>query len=140
MLRLFNTVVILVILICLAHIFLGGPLSPGPGPDPITPVVAGFHVLIVEETSTNRAWNYNDKMLDDFADKSCAKINGTPEFRIYDKDQDLSHASKDWQAAMEDAKKHDPPWVETWGTKKQRSSEALPADAESTVKLLEKKR
>lgn len=138
MVRLMNTVVVLVVLIYIARAATEGQ-SIGPGPTPITPVVPGLHVLLVEETSQDRLWNYNDKSLDDFASKNCAKIDGTPEFRIYDKETDLTYASKDWKAAMDDAKKHesDLPWLETWGTKKQRVSQKLPADAEATLKVLE---
>jgi hypothetical protein len=141
-LRLFNTVVVLLVLILVAHLVLDGSDSPGPGPNPITPVVAGLHVLVVEETGLDRLWNYNDKRLDEFADKNCAKANGAPEFRIYDKDTDLTHASRDWQEAMADAKKHEGelPWLETWGTRKQRVSQKLPLSADDTLKVLESHR
>lgn len=138
--RVVNSIVVLVVLIYISQRLFDGSFAPGPGPAPITPTVSGFHYLIVEETGQERQWNYNDIRLDEFADKNCAKVSGTPEARIYDVDIDLTYASPDWREAMEDAKKHkdELPWLETWGNKRgQRLSQKLPADAESTVKLLE---
>lgn len=134
--RIANAVLIVVLLACIVSKLPLGALRPDGGSG-IKPVVPGMHVLIVEETGQDRLWPYNAKTLDEFAMDHCAKVNGTPEKRIYDKDIDLSNASRDWQEAMADAKKdgHTLPWLEVWGVRKP-VSEPLPKSLDETLSEL----
>lgn len=86
-----------------------GPNPPGPGPTPDpTPAPipsAGLRVLILYETSElsklpiSQASILSSTALRRYLDEKCVRAGQTPEYRIYDKDTDLSKESELWRAA-----------------------------------------
>lgn len=87
-----------------------GPNPPGPnppGPDPGPPIPgAGFRVLIVTETKdlstlpSAQVQALTAREVRDYLDSHTVKENNQPEYRIFDKDIDLSKASQVWKDAM----------------------------------------
>lgn len=85
------------------------PEPPGPKPDPSLPApipVAGFRVLIVCESSEQIKLSkgqlsvmYGEAAREWMVSKA-AKVNGSPEVRIYDKDINLAGESKLWKDAL----------------------------------------
>jgi hypothetical protein len=43
---------------------------------------------------------FYDQSFRDYLSTACAKVNGVPEYRVWDKDTDLANESKSWQDAM----------------------------------------
>lgn len=99
-----------------------GP-QPPPKPDDPTPQpagdgpfagAAGLHVLIVYESGKNLSIPHHSiiygKAFRDYLAEKCAKVNGTPQRRIYDKDIDTAGESKLWQDAMK-RPRQSIPWI-----------------------------
>lgn len=86
-----------------------GPTPPGPTPDPTpspAPIPsAGLRVLILYETSElsrlpiSQASILSSTTLRHYLDEKCVKVGQTPEYRVYDKDTDLTNESELWRAA-----------------------------------------
>jgi hypothetical protein len=104
-----------------------GGIAPTPKPDPVDPKpdppspapipVAGFRMLVVYD-STNGKPNLTPKQLDElhgaelaeYMNAKAVKVNGTPEWRVWDKETRLTNASELWRQAMGRTRtKH--PWV-----------------------------
>ena len=86
------------------------PTPPGPnppGPDPLPPIPgAGFRVLFVVETKdlstlpSAQVQSLTAKEVREYLDSHCVKEGNQPEYRIFDKDTDMSRASQVWKDAM----------------------------------------
>lgn len=130
-----------------------GPVPPDPGPGPVPPVppgplppipVAGFRTLIVYETSElsklpakQAAILYAKSIRDYLQSKAVMGPDGkTKEWRMYDKDVDVSAESKIWQDAMK-LPRTQVPWI-VISDGKTGFSGPLPADVTSTLALLKK--
>lgn len=96
------------------------PVDPTPKPDPKLPIPGpGIRVLVVYEATAgdkllttkqkNELWG---KELNAYAASHCAKgpDGKTPEFRIWDKDADVSKVAKVWQDAFH-APRASVPWM-----------------------------
>jgi hypothetical protein len=124
----------------------GGIVIDPPNPPPITE--AGFRVLIVEETA-ERGKLPKDQLtiltsteVRAYLNSHCVKgADGkTPEFRIFDKDTDVSHESQIWQKAMA-AAKTTPGFVTPWlivSDGKKGSDGPLPANVADMLAELKK--
>jgi hypothetical protein len=119
----------------------GKPKPPDPGPNPPpgpAPIVEkGLRVLIVRETkdlTPQQAITINAQEVHDYLSAKCVKVNGQPEWRAFDPNQDVSRASKVWQDAMKIERKS-LPWVIISDGEK-GASEPLPATVEDFLKLL----
>lgn len=127
-----------------------GPVPPGPTPtpDPAPIPAAGLSVLIVEESAA-RSTLPREQLLTltatgpgsvrDYLNTHCAKAaNGWPEWRILDKDTDMSGESQFWKDAMrlprDDAKL---PWLMVTNGKGGYSG-SLPATQAETMAILKK--
>jgi hypothetical protein len=76
------------------------------------------------------------RMVRDYLDAKCAKVGGTPEYRIYDKDIDVSRDAKTWQDAMRRTRAQ-MPWI-IISNGKTGFEGPLPSDVPSTLELLKK--
>jgi len=92
-----------------------GPIKPDPGPDPgptppgPVPIPGqGFRVLIVIERSIDASNTMTMQQrialssfdVREYLDTKCVKENGTPEYRIIDKNVEIANLPKVWQDAM----------------------------------------
>lgn len=116
-------------------------LNPTPAPIPN----AGLRVFIFEETADRDKLTPGQReallstapgSVRDYATTHCVKINGQSEFRLIDKDQDLS---KDTEAVQLAGKlpRTSLPWLVV-SNGKSGDSVALPATAAETLTLLKK--
>lgn len=121
------------------------PPEPGPGPKPPSPDNPppipgdGLRVLMVYESAkTNEPGNLPlfSKRVRDYLDEKCARVNGEPERRIYDKDIDTSRDSKTWQDAMKRPRTATPWLIISNG--KTGFEGPLPPSVEATLDLLKK--
>lgn len=118
------------------------PKPPAP-PEPAAPIPGdGLRVLIVYEANdlgkypkNQLAVMYDQKFRDHLA-ATCPKVDGQPEWRIYDKDTDMSNESKTWQDAM---KRPHPelPWIVVSNGKTGYEGK-LPANVAETMSLVQK--
>jgi hypothetical protein len=96
------------------------PTPPGPnppGPTPPTPTPNAVSVLIVDESSDYGKPEYrpylnvlNSTSIRSYLNTHCAKVDGLPEWRRWDKDTDVSHESQKWQDAMK-MPRDSLPWI-----------------------------
>ncbi len=139
---------ILVIALVLLLVFSGWGVLPIPTPDPPPIPDAGFRVLIVEETAERGKLTRDQQTIltstevRAYLNSHCAKgpDGKTPEFRIFDKDTDVSHESAVWQKAMADAKAT-PGFVVPWlivSDGKKGSDGPLPANVADMLAELKK--
>jgi hypothetical protein len=109
-----------------------------PGPAPI--IDKGLRVLIVRETKEMSSYPsaqvaaMNAREVVEYLNAKCVKVNGQPEHRVFDPDQDVSRASKVWQDAMKIERKS-LPWIIISDGEK-GTSEPLPPNTEELLKLL----
>lgn len=124
-----------------------GPLPPGPGPapGPAAPIEGdGNRVLIVYESGdplpAPQAAVITSGILRDYLDAKCAKdqFNPAGAYRIWDKDQQLTHpsVSPSWKAAMQ-RPRQSLPWI-IISNGKTGFEGPLPADVPQTLALLKK--
>lgn len=79
-------------------------VEPKPAPAPISD--AGFRVLIIYESSELSKYAPSQieamraQSVRKYLDDHCVKVDGLPEWRVWDKDTDTSGASVLWQTAM----------------------------------------
>lgn len=114
-----------------------------PGTAPIKPEQPGLHVAIIEETSERSKLTpaqlniLTGTKLRQWVAANCAKgpDGKTPQFRILDKDTDMSHESKTWQDAVK-AERKALPWLLVANGSKGTAA-PLPADEDSLITLLE---
>jgi hypothetical protein len=124
-----------------------GPDKPKPDPDidpkppgPVPIIDKGLRVLIVWETKDLS--NYpaaqvaavNSTEVRQYLSAKCVKVNGHPEWRVYDPDTDVTRESKVWQDAMK-IKRDKLPWIIVSDGEK-GTSEPLPADKDALMNLL----
>jgi|SRR5215813_5939080 len=87
---------------------------PGPKPEPSPIPYTGLRALIVVETgqpiSQGQFSAIYGQATRDYLNTHCAKADGVPEWRIYDKDQDLSKVPKMWANAMK-RPRESTPWL-----------------------------
>ncbi len=120
----------------------GKPSPPDPPnpPDPPSPLPNGFRVLIVyesaEKLSSGHAAVIGSKDVRQYLYAKCLKVNGTPEYRIFDKDTPVGHESDVWQAAMK-LPRQSLPWLIV-GNGKDGYQGPLPATVAETMALLKK--
>lgn len=107
------------------------------------PIAAdGFRVLIVEEAQDrsklppSQLAIFTSKEVTDYLDSKCVKVNGTPEYRIYDKDTSFTNESDIWKNAMRLERKS-LPWIIVSNGRSGYSG-PLPATASETLDLLRK--
>lgn len=80
--------------------------KPTPKPDPKQPAPIpelGFRFLLIEETASRPVDLHNllaDPQLEEFFQANCAKVNGVPERRYFDKDQRITTGPKLWKDAL----------------------------------------
>lgn len=99
------------------------PTPPGPTPVPVDPPIAGegLRMLIVRESAdlsslpSGQVQAMTSADVRAYLQKTCPKgpDGRTPEFRVYDKDQDLAGESATWRAAFARATKKmsKVPWI-----------------------------
>lgn len=118
------------------------PVPPVPPPPPAPIPVAGFRVLIIEETAdrprlpvTQMAVLFS-KTIRDYLDRKCVVGNDgkTREWRIWDKDTDASAEARHWGEALKRPRK-DTPWI-VISDGKTGYEGPLPANVEATMTLL----
>lgn len=118
------------------------PPDPGPGPQP-NPEPGKISVLIVDETEDYNKPEYrpylpvlNSTVIRSYLDSHCATESGRPEWRHWDKDVDVTNASKKWQEAMK-IPRTSLPWIAiTNGVKGWAGP--LPKTEAETLELLKK--
>lgn len=84
-----------------------GPNPPGPTPPGPTPPLPqqGLRLMIVFESknhqmSASQVAAINAKEFREYLNAKCVKVNNWPEWRVWDKDTDLSRESEVWKTAM----------------------------------------
>lgn len=116
-------------------------LNPTPAPIPST----GLRVFIFEETADRDKLQPGQReallsaapgSVRDYAQTHCVKINGQPEFRLIDKDQDLSKDSEAVQIAGK-LPRTSLPWLVVSNGKSGYSG-PLPATAAESLAILKK--
>lgn len=114
-------------------------------PAPDGPIVGkGMRVLIVEETANRsklpgaQSAILTSAQITDYLDEHCAKEkNGSPAWRVFDKDTDLSNEAKFWQDAM--ARQHPTlPWIIVSKSPGRGFEGPLPDNVTNTLELLKK--
>ena len=133
-----------------ATVVIGGitpptPIDPPnpPGPKPPIPL-DGFRCLIIYETAevqklpSAQAQVLYAKQIRDYLDAKCAigADEKTREYRIWDKDSDVTGAATHWQDAMK-RPRQSIPWI-LISDGKTGFEGALPADVPATLELLKK--
>jgi hypothetical protein len=93
------------------------PIPPEPNPDPAPIPAQGFRVLIIYESGVNLSLTQHSiiygKLVRDYLQSKCVvgQDGKTKEFRIYDKDLDVSGDSSLWQTAMNRGRTKTLPWI-----------------------------
>lgn len=94
-----------------------GPGPQPPGPQPPAPIAEpGFRVLIVFESEDKQKYSLETQSIlygisvRSFLNDKCVKENGTPAYRMYDKDTNVSNELEVWKKAMARERKS-MPWV-----------------------------
>jgi hypothetical protein len=120
------------------------PVPPTPPPSPAPIPVAGFRVLMVYETAevsklpAAQQQVLYSKTVRDYLNSKCVPgpDNKTKEYRIYDKDVDLTAEAKLWQEAMKRPRTSVPWLIVSDG--KTGYEGPLPANVEDAMTLLKK--
>ena len=76
-------------------------------------------------------------MVSDYLNAKCVKVDGHPEWRIFDKDKDLSKTKGIWKDVMA-LPRSTLPWIVVGNGKIDGYSGPLPATVEETMVLLKK--
>lgn len=103
---------------------------------------AGFRVLIVEEAQervklpASQLTIFTSQELTDYCDAKCVKVNNTPEYRIYDKDIQLTNESDVWKKAMAIERKSLPWLIVSNG--RSGYSGPLPLTIDETMQILKR--
>jgi hypothetical protein len=133
-----------VILLIVWAVFLRPSASPGPGPGPGPEPSGKLHVLVVEETSQRsklppaQVLALTSGDVRDYLNSHCEKENGASTWRIYDKDQDVSNESQDWQDEFAVLKKETPPTIAIKSGRRWTKPQPFPKDTEALLTLLKK--
>lgn len=139
-------IIFLVLLVaCLVlHFQQPGGVNPNPV-DPVDPTPGGsIRVLIVEETSQRSklppaqvlALTAGD--VRDYLNTHCDKDNGAAAWRIYDKDQDVTNESKEWQDELAVLKEQPLPAIAIKSGRRWSRPQPLPQDTDALLALLKK--
>ena len=103
-----------IVLLLLVFAFSGNATSSGlPVSDP------GLHVLIIEETEERGKLTEDQRAvlasvpMNTFLDENCTKINGKPQWQVWDKDTDITREADKWQTAMQ-IERPSLPWLIVW--------------------------
>lgn len=130
------------------------PVDPNP-PNPVDPTPpmpgTGLRVLIVTETRdlsklpSAQVQAMTAKVVLDYLDSHCVKVDNQPEYRKFDKDTDVTKLPQDWQDAMNrvtnadqrhpDTKATSFPWILITNGKKGYEG-PLPKDADALLAKL----
>lgn len=124
-----------------------GPTPPvPPEPTPPTPPAPipgdGFRVLFVIETADvsklpkEQLTILTAKSIRDYLNAKCVKVGNQPEYRIWDKDIDVTHAGPIWQQAMQRPRQSLPWLIISDG--KTGYEGPLPKTVDETLALLKK--
>lgn len=142
----FNLVCVAIIGLVLVEKYYEHTTHPNPNPGPVPG--GKLWVCMVEETSQRSQLppaQLNALMstdVRDYLNSHCDRENGTATWRLFDKDQDLTNESKEWQDEFNVLKKETPPAIAIGSDKMIRSKWAkpqpLPKDTDSLLKLLKK--
>mgnify|MGYP003332707571 CR=1 FL=1 len=103
---------------------------------------AGFRVLIVEEAQervklpASQLSIFTSQELTDYCDAKCVKVSNTPEYRIYDKDIQLTNESDVWKKAMQIERKSLPWLIVSNG--RSGYSGPLPLTIDETMQILKR--
>lgn len=119
------------------------PTPPEPGPSPAPIVETGFRVLVVYETADLASMSRDQQLIFSgpevrgYLDSHCVKVNGTPEWRFFDKDTQFPVTCDSvWCKTMKRAR-GDLPWIVVSDGKTGYEG-PLPPDVRSTLDLLRK--
>lgn len=111
---------------------------------PFVPAVAEVSVLIVEESAdrprlpAGQLTVLNSTEMRDWCKSHCDKDEGGhPEFRVLDKDDDVSHLPQKWRDRFEESKKLPTPNIAV-STGKSGAEGDLPLTLEETMRVLKK--
>lgn len=102
----------------------------------------GFRILIVEESSqrhtlpASQVAIFTSAAITEYANAKCAKIEGVPEFRVYDPDVPLTSESETWKEAMAVARTS-LPWL-ICSDGKRGYSGPLPKTVDETLAILKR--
>lgn len=119
-----------------------GPTPPGPGPGPAPIPVDGMRVLVVLESAelsdlpAAQHTALYSQAVRRYLNSKCAKVGNTAEWRIWDKDIDVSGTADYWQNAMK-RKRGKLPWI-IISTGKAGYEGPLPATEADLLDLLKK--
>jgi len=119
------------------------PPNPPPPPPPPAPIPGdGLRVLFLYESADLSKYDRNQISVmyggpvREYLDARCAKVNNTPEYRIYDKDVDVSNESDTWKKAIGRGFKS-LPWIVVSDGKSGFEGE-LPKNPDDTLALIKK--
>lgn len=120
------------------------PPAPKPKPTDDAPIKAeGLHVLVVYESADLATYSASlqqsiySKSVRDYLNATCPKVDGTAQWRMWDKDVDATAESQLWQDALKRAKGKQTPWIIV-SNGKTGFEGPLPAGAGEMLKLLQK--
>lgn len=125
------------------------PPRPLPRPDDqqqeqVQPTPGNIAVLIMEETGDrlkpeNRKYLpvLNSSKIRSYLSSKCARVDGVPQWRVFDKDVETKSLSPFWQSAVEQAKGKSLPWIAITNGQ-QGFAGPLPDSEEATLELLKK--
>lgn len=122
---------------------IGTPEPPKPPDPPLPPAPQGLRVLMVYETSQSmpqaQANVLFSQQVRDYLQAKCVVGDDkkTREWRIWDKDTDVSLESKFWQDALGRARSSTP-WIQVYAGGKLAYEGALPADIPATLEVLKR--
>ena len=127
----------LVVILLLVFAFAGGATSSGlPVSDP------GLHVLIIEETEERGKLTEDQRAvlasvpMVTFLDENCTKINGRAQWRVWDKDTDITREADKWRKLMA-IPRESLPWMYVWNGRRGASG-PLPATVDDTRIVISK--
>ena len=119
------------------------PQPPGPTPDSAPIKEPGFRVMIIFEKSKSTELPLNQqtiifgKTTRDWLKENCVKVDGEPDLRIYDPDDDLSGDKSYWREAIK-LPRTKLPWVIVSNPGKGGFSGPLPDTKEEFLTLVNK--
>lgn len=117
------------------------PVDPVDPVDPM-PVIGPLSVCIIEQTEDRavippgQLRALQSTKIRQYLDEHCAKVDGRPQWRIFDADADMSAAEKVWQDVMKRPRKSTPWIVISNGAA--GAEGPLPEDESKTLELLKR--
>lgn len=118
--------------------------KPGPGPDPGPGPSGKLWTLIVEETADRsklppaQVSALTSGEVRDYLNAHSDREGAAPTWRIFDKDQDVTNESKDWQDEFAVLRAEPTPSISIKSGRRWTKPQPLPKDTDSLLKLLKK--